>query len=273
MERTMTTSANLWQRYCDVHCADRELGFSLDVSRVRMDEAFLRSPAPAIERAFAAMQALEKGAIANQDEQRMVGHYWLRAPGLAPTADIAGEIRANLAAVRAFAEQIHQKKIVGSGGPFRHVLHIGIGGSALGPEFVDQALAPADSPLAIRFIDNTDPRGIDEILTALEPELGRTLVVVVSKSGGTPETRNGMLEAAAAYQRAGLDFARHAAAITQQGSQLDKKAVAEHWLARFPMWDWVGGRTSVMSAVGLVPAALAGIEIQAFLDGAAAMIG
>jgi glucose-6-phosphate isomerase len=271
MERAMTTSAELWQRYCDVYCADRNLGFSLDTSRVRMDDAYFKSMAPAMERAFAAMQALEKGAIANADEQRMVGHYWLRDASLAPTSAIADEIRGNLAAVRTFADQIHQKKIAGSGGPFTNVVHIGIGGSALGPELIAQALASANPPLQIHFIDNTDPRGIDETLAALESELGRTLVVVVSKSGGTPETRNGMLEAAAAYQRAGLDFARHAAAITQQGSQLDKKAVAEKWLARFPMWDWVGGRTSVMSAVGLVPAALQGIDVEAFLAGAAAM--
>jgi glucose-6-phosphate isomerase len=147
MERTMTTSAELWQRYCDVQCGDRELGFSLDTSRVRMDDAYLHSMTPAIQRAFAAMQKLEQGAIANADEQRMVGHYWLRAPELAPTGEIAEEIRANLAAVRGFAEQVHQKKVTGSGGPFRHVLHICIGGSALGPEFVDQALALADHPI------------------------------------------------------------------------------------------------------------------------------
>lgn len=267
----MTTSAELWQRYCDVYCADRALGFSLDTSRVHMDDAYLKAMAPAMERAFAAMQALEKGAIANADEQRMVGHYWLRDASLAPTGDIAGEIRANLAAIRAFAEQIHQKKIVGSGGPFKSIVHIGIGGSALGPEFIAQALASANQPLQIHFIDNTDPRGIDETLATLKSELGRTLVVVASKSGGTPEPRNGMLEAAAAYQRAGLDFARHAVAITQQGSQLDKRAVADKWLARFPMWDWVGGRTSVMSSVGLVPGALQGIDVEEFLAGAAAM--
>jgi glucose-6-phosphate isomerase len=91
---------------------------------------------------------------------------------------------------------------------------------------------------------------------------------VVSKSGATKETRNGMLEVAAAYARAGLDFPRHAVAVTGQGSELDQLATKQGWLARFPMWDWVGGRTSVMSAVGLLPAALQGIDIDALLDGA-----
>jgi glucose-6-phosphate isomerase len=78
-----------------------------------------------------------------------------------------------------------------------------------------------------------------------------------------------MLEAAAAFKAAGLDFAKHAVAVTGGGSELDAHAVG--WLRRFPMWDWVGGRTSVMSAVGLLPMALQGLDIDAFLAGAAAM--
>jgi glucose-6-phosphate isomerase len=77
-----------------------------------------------------------------------------------------------------------------------------------------------------------------------------------------------MLEAKAAYERAGLDFSRHAVAITGNGSELDKLASSERWLERFPMWDWVGGRTSVTSAVGLLPAALQGIDIKSLIDGA-----
>jgi glucose-6-phosphate isomerase len=91
---------------------------------------------------------------------------------------------------------------------------------------------------------------------------------VISKSGSTKETRNGMLEAQAAWVKAGLDFSKQAVAITGEGSELDKLAVGEGWIARFPMWDWVGGRTSVTSAVGLLPAALQGIDIKALLNGA-----
>src|SRR5207237_4805181 len=80
-----------------------------------------------------------------------------------------------------------------------------------------------------------------------------------------------MVEAEVHYRAAGLDFARHAIAVTGTGSQLDRYAEKNDWLARFPMHDWVGGRTSVMSAVGLLPMALLGFEIDRFLEGAAAM--
>src|SRR5436853_1983469 len=80
-----------------------------------------------------------------------------------------------------------------------------------------------------------------------------------------------MLEAEAKFAAKGLQFARHAVAVTGVGSELDKHAEADGWLARFPMYDWIGGRTSVMSAVGLLPMALQGFDIDAFLAGAAAM--
>ena len=95
--------------------------------------------------------------------------------------------------------------------------------------------------------------------------------MVISKSGGTKETRNGMLEFEAAFDRKGLSLSQQAVAVTGPGSQLDQYAQENNWLARFPMWDWVGGRTSVMSAVGLLPAALQGLDVQSFLDGAAEM--
>jgi glucose-6-phosphate isomerase len=80
-----------------------------------------------------------------------------------------------------------------------------------------------------------------------------------------------MLEAAAAFKAAGLDYPKHFVAVTGDGSKLDEVAKKEGWLARFPMWDWVGGRTSELCAVGLLPAALQGIKIDQMLAGAAAM--
>src|SRR3989441_11317293 len=79
-----------------------------------------------------------------------------------------------------------------------------------------------------------------------------------------------MLEAERAYKARGLDFGRHAVAVTGEGSELDRHAVSAGWLERFPMWDWVGGRTSETSAVGLLPAALQGIDIDSLLAGARA---
>jgi glucose-6-phosphate isomerase len=80
-----------------------------------------------------------------------------------------------------------------------------------------------------------------------------------------------MLEAQAAFKAAGLDYPKHFVAVTGEGSKLDQVAQKEGWLARFPMWDWVGGRTSELCAVGLLPAALQGIDVDQMLAGAAAM--
>ena len=152
---------------------------------------------------------------------------------------------------------------------FEQLLVIGIGGSALGPQFVATALGEPGSGLALRFLDNADPDGIDRTLGRID--LATTLTCVISKSGGTPETRNGMLETAAAYEAGGLELGPHAVAITQEGSKLDRFATEQGFLERLPMWDWVGGRTSELSAVGLLPAALGGIDVEALCEGAAAM--
>jgi glucose-6-phosphate isomerase len=82
-----------------------------------------------------------------------------------------------------------------------------------------------------------------------------------------------MLEAKAAFEKAGIDFGKHAVAVTGEGSKLDQFATEHGFIERFPMDDWVGGRTSVLSTVGLVPAALQGLDIDAMLAGAAAMDG
>jgi glucose-6-phosphate isomerase len=123
--------------------------------------------------------------------------------------------------------------------------------------------------MKISFFDNTDPDGIDNVLQNPDFRLEETLVLVVSKSGGTKETRNGELIMKQVMASAGIQWASHFVAVTGVGSELDKRAEKEGWLARFPMWDWVGGRTSELSAVGLLPAALQGIEIDELLAGAA----
>ncbi|MGH8017486.1 MAG: glucose-6-phosphate isomerase [Opitutaceae bacterium] len=261
-----------WEQFIARTYVFPEVDLRVDLSRLGVSDAFFDTMQPALDRAFAAMAELEKGAIANPDEKRMAGHYWLRAPKLAPSDELAQEIEETLARVKETAAAVHAGGIAGSGGRFENLLVIGIGGSALGPQFVAQALGhPKSDRMKVFFFDNTDPDGIDATLAALEGALGRTLAVVISKSGGTPETRNGMLEAAAAYERAGLDFSRHAIAVTGAGSALDKVARADNWLARFPMWDWVGGRTSETAVVGLLPAALQGLDIDGLLAGAAAM--
>ena len=265
-------AAALWQRYQDWLYYHPELGMYLDVSRMGFDDGFVDRLTPALTQAFQSMAALEAGAIANPDEQRMVGHYWLRNSDLAPTPALKQDIDQTLADITTFTHQIHSGAVrPPSASRFTHILSIGIGGSALGPQFVSEALTPADAPLQITFIDNSDPAGIDRILAKLGDHLSTTLVLVVSKSGGTPETRNGMVEVQHAYQQQGLVFARHAVAITGDGSSLDQQAKTEGWITTFPMHDWVGGRTSQLSAVGLVSASLLGIDIQAMVQGAKIM--
>ncbi len=263
---------DMWDRYRAWLLDEPELGFRLDVSRAGLPSDYPKAMEERMARAFDAMEALEAGAIANPDENRQVGHYWLRDPGMAPDPAISRDILAAEEAVLKFAEGVHQGTISPTGrSRFTRFLLCGIGGSALGPQFVASALGGPGDRLQASFLDNTDPDGTDRVLSEIGEELASTLTVVISKSGGTPETRNGMLEARAAYQAAGLEFGRHAVAITQGGSKLDRFAVEESFLARFPMWDWVGGRTSVLSAVGLLPAALQGIDTGKLLAGAAAM--
>jgi glucose-6-phosphate isomerase len=262
----------LWQRFQREFILVDEVGISLDTSRINFPEGFHAEVAPKLARTFEAMAALEKGAIANPDEQRMVGHYWLRAAELAPDPKLTEEIRSNIAKILAFAADVHSGKIAPEkGGKFTNLIVVGIGGSALGPQLVASALGNPSDPITPYFVDNTDPDGIDRVIARIGNHLATTITIIESKSGGTKETRNGMLEVKAAYERAGLNFSKHAVAVTGEGSELDKVAVAGGWITRFPMWDWVGGRTSELSSVGLVPAALQGLDIVGFLEGAAAM--
>ena len=261
-----------WKSYNQSLVRYPQHGFSLDLSMMDIEPAYVAALQPKISKAFADMVAVESGAIANPDEGRMVGHYWLRNAALAPTGELQKAITEPIAALKAFAEKVHTGAIIPpAGGHFQQVLLIGIGGSALGPQLVSEAIGQ-NARLPLYFFDNTDPAGMDSVIARLsQVGLSKTLVLVISKSGGTAETRNGMLEAKAAYEAAGLDFGRHAAAVTGTGSKLDQYAKQLGFIATFPMEDWIGGRTSVLSTVGLVPAALQGLDIDALLAGAAAM--
>jgi glucose-6-phosphate isomerase len=261
-------SEQLWERFQKYYTEYPSIELAVDISRMDFPDDFFSKMEPRIQKAFAAMNDLEKGAIANPDENRMVGHYWLRNPALSPNAEIRAEIENALAKIKSFSQKVHRGEIKGDGGTFKYMLVIGIGGSALGPQFVASALGhPKTDKMEVFFFDNTDPDGMERVLARI-PNLSQTLCLVISKSGGTKETRNGMLEAKATYEKAGLNFEHHAVAITGAGSALDKVAFNDKWLECFPMWDWVGGRTSELSAVGLVPAALQGFDISEMLKGA-----
>ena len=197
------TSPNLWSRYREHLCAIPHLGLSLDISRMRFAYDYFAAMEPAMRRAFQQMAELERGAIANLDEGRRVGHYWLRAPKLAPSDDLREAIEASQRSIKSFVKAIHSGSICPAAGQFEHLLVIGIGGSALGPQFVADALGnPTQDKIRVHFFDNTDPEGMARVLDEIGPALAQTLVLIISKSGGTPETRNGMLIARAAFKEA-----------------------------------------------------------------------
>jgi len=270
LKDNIMTNETFWERYKQYLCICPSIGLTLDISRMNFPANYLARMEPEIQKAYSAMDALESGDIANPDENRMVGHYWLRSPDRAPTPEIRQEIKDTIEAIKGFAFSVHAGKIYPrKRARFTHVLSIGIGGSALGPQFIADAFGTKSDKMKPCFIDNTDPDGIDRMLAEIGDNLDNTLTIVISKSGGTIETRNGMLEVASAYRKAGLSFERHAVAVTGVGSKLYEIAKSGGWLAKFPMWDWIGGRTSIMSAVGLLPAALQGASIEGLLKGAA----
>jgi len=265
-------SLELWQRFQDRLYYHSGLEIFLDLSRMDYTEQHVAALQPKFEQAFLAMDKLELGEFSNPDEHRRVGHYWLRDPERALEPEIRSDILETMQNIEKFVSWVDQCVIKPPlADSFTDILSIGIGGSALGPQFVSEALSPDTAKRVIHFIDNTDPAGIDWVLGRIGERLKSTLVIVTSKSGGTPETRNGLLEVKKAFKDKGLDFASQAVGITMKGSAMDELGHEEGWLHEFPMFDWVGGRTSEMSAVGLLAAALQGINIKEMLAGAKEM--
>ncbi len=258
-----------WQIYKANLYYNQDLQLMLDISQMQIEDSFFAEMEPNMKRALEDMEKLEQGAIANPDENRMVGHYWLRAPILAPSKKLAYEIVETIKSVERFASQIKQGLILSSTRErFTSFILVGMGGSVLGPQLLSDALGVQGEGLQPHFLDNTDPDGIDRKLGELSVSLEETLVIVTSKSGGTRETNNALREIKRIFIRQGLDFPQHAVAITGKDSKLDEQARKDKWLIRFPILEWVGGRTSITSPVGLVPGALQGINIVEFLAGA-----
>ncbi len=267
-----TNHEKLWERFCALLWHDEALGFWLDASRMALSPDVLTSLQPRFEQAFAAMAALEKGGIANGDEQRQVGHYWLRNPQLAPDPAITEELRQQRQAMVDFAQGVLEGSVsTAPGQTFTDVVWIGIGGSGLGPLLLIHALQQTGVGLGFHFIDNVDPEGMGHTYGTLGERLKTSLVIVVSKSGSTPEPHIGMMETRRRLEQLGGQWPSQAVAITVPGSKLDRQAASEGWLQRFALHDWVGGRTSITSAVGLLPGLLAGVPMDDFLAGAAAM--
>ncbi len=239
---------------------DAATGFALDISGMRLGRAALQKLAAPLAAAHVEMQKLEAGAIKNPDEKRKVTHFTDRLTYT--ESDVFRQ-------VEEFACDVAAK------GEIDHVLINGIGGSALGPQFLQMATNGPywnELPQAARrgfpklyFVDNTDPAGLVDALAAMD--LRRSLIVTISKSGATQEPKNNLIVLEAKYREAGLAFAPHAVAVTMPGSDLDRHAHEGGWGAIFPMADSIGGRTSETNVVGHVPAALAGIDFAQFVAG------
>ena len=235
-------------------------GFTLDIAGMELGSAGWAELQAPLARAHAEMQKIERGEIKNPDEKRAVTHFSDR---------LTYAESAQFRDVEAFAREIV------AGGEIEQVLINGIGGSALGPQLLQMAInGPYWNELGrsarrgypkLYFVDNTDPAGLVDALAVLD--LRRSLVVTISKSGGTQETKHNLLALEAAYAATGVDFAGHAVAVTMLDSELDRYAKAKGWRKVFPMAESIGGRTSETNIVGHVPAALTGSDFASFVAG------
>jgi glucose-6-phosphate isomerase len=219
--------------------------------------------------------ALFAGEPVNASEGRPALHMALRAPDgaefYAYGDPVCSAVEASRRALRRFAEGVRSGQITAnSGGPFRSVLHIGIGGSDLGPRLVWEALKPLNPQIDVHFVANVDGADIAAATAALDP--AETLVIVVSKTFTTQETMANA-RAARAWLAGALGEAAvgaHLAAVSTNLTETARFGVADERV--FGFWDWVGGRYSLWSAVGLSCTIGVGWEaLQGLLEGAAAM--
>jgi glucose-6-phosphate isomerase len=250
---------------------------TLDLSRQRWDDRVRAtllelSGELAVDRAAAQLFAPNR---LNPTEDRAVLHPLLRAPAdtrlVVDGRDLAAEVRAARARMREFAEAVRAGRWRGATGrPIRDVVNVGIGGSFLGPALVCDALGPGDGP-RVHFLANVDGAEAERLLRDLDPQ--RTLFLIASKSFGTLETRVNAETARAWFLERGgstADLPRHFLAVSTNVTAAAAFGLPEENL--LPLWDWVGGRYSVWSPIGL-PIALAHGDdaFEAFLDGARAM--
>ncbi|MCH8538835.1 MAG: glucose-6-phosphate isomerase, partial [Alkalimonas sp.] len=222
-------------------------------------------------------QRMSAGDTINHTEQRSVGHMQLRLPDTAVQQlhdqALATEILACREKMTALVNQLHQGQYLGyTGKTITDLIWVGIGGSLLGPQMACEALRPFNiSPVRIHFAGNIDGAVVSDICQDLNPET--CLVVVASKSFGTEETRQNALSLRQWFIDSGADKAAIAQHFWATSSNIAAAAEfgiqAEHIL---PMWDWVGGRYSIWSAIGLPLALQLGIsQFNEFLAGAHAM--
>lgn len=213
----------------------------------------------------ASIRQLFTGAKINKTENRAVLHTALRHQGSAPVVldnqDVMPNIRGVLEQMRRFSEQVISGTWQGyTGKPVRHIVNIGIGGSDLGPHMVTEALKAYQIPhLSVHYVSNIDSAHIHETLKLLDPET--TLFLIASKTFTTQETMTNAESARKWFLAKAQNtehVARHFAAISVNSEKVREFGIAE--ANRFEFWDWVGGRFSLCSAIGLSVACSVGFE-------------
>ncbi len=249
-------------------------GLQLDFSRHLLNRDTLTALYKMAEQAGLrqAIEDLYSGQHVNNTENRPALHTLLRASSADSLADKFREVSAVRQRMQAIANRINQGDHEGyTGAAITDVVNIGIGGSDLGPRLVTEALKPFHGTIRCHYVANVDPADLQETLGALRPE--STLFIICSKSFRTEETlanslaaRDWMLAGGASAQ----DLDKHFLAVTT-----NLQAAADFGIPAancLPMWDWVGGRYSVWSAVGLSCAVAVGWDrFSEFLAGAEAM--
>ena len=251
--------------------------FYVDYSKNRIDEQTLKLLVNLAEEC-GLKDAIGKyfgGDLINNTEKRAVLHTALRAPENSVVNVDGKNVMPEVAAVKHKMKQFSEEVIAGkrkgfSGKAFTDVVNIGIGGSDLGPAMVTEALKFYKNHLNVHFISNVDGDHVLETIKHLNPET--TLIVIVSKTFTTLETLSNALTVKEWFLKAGSekDIAKHFVAVSTNLQEIDKFGIDPDNV--FPMWDWVGGRFSLWSAVGLSIALSVGYDnFEKLLKGAHAM--
>ena len=245
-------------------------------NRITLETMSLLAELARVRGVEAGRAAMFAGERINTTENRAVLHVALRnreeRPMMVDGADVMPEIRATRARLKAFSDAVRKGEWRGATGKIlRHIVNIGIGGSHLGPMFVADALKSYQSPeMTVAFVSNPDRAQLDDVLEKIEPS--ETLFIICSKTFTTAET-TANADAARAWLTARLGepaVAKHFAAVSTNVEAAKRFGI--HPDAVFPMWDWVGGRYSVWSAIGLSVILACGYDVfDQFLAGAEAM--
>ncbi len=260
------------------HCSVEAAGLVFDFSRQRIDERVLEAFARLADqlRLRERIEAMFRGDAINRSEGRSVLHTALRRAGGTPLivggVDVDAQVRAERERVLRFADEVRRGAIrSGSGAAFSRVVNIGIGGSDLGPAMAVEALRPLSRGAPeVSFVSNVDGCALADVIGCAEPE--RTLFIVCSKTFTTLETlTNARVARDWIAQRLGeRAVPAHFAAVSVNARAMDEFGVHPEY--RFALWDWVGGRYSLWSSIGVSLAIAIGREgFEALLAGGRAV--